>query len=144
MKIDKNKIYILISCVFFILSIIGCLSKAYKAYDGPDLSPAEVATIKAYRALNYIGVCEVDGKKVKPSRSCQVLPGKHELELKFGDSASMVEGTRHITVDVKAGHVYQLSYTRLSKITPSLYLNLHKNKLKIDIHFEDITEGNSK
>ncbi len=108
-----------------------------RVYEGPVKPPSQVATVFAFDG-NETGdaqwICSVDGKELQRTVGLSVhcpsvvylLPGRHVLGWRYhgrrsaGD-ATYVVGSSELSVDVEAGHTYDLiadGKSRTTKLAP--------------------------
>lgn len=100
---------------FLPVLIAGCASGPHKGYEGPEKSAQELATIEwAYSASNgYDGIVvrKVDAialPKFSNSKSVDVLPGNHDLEVICRDAKYREFTDGKISISVEPGNIYVL------------------------------------
>ena len=115
---------LLTAFVAMTLSACGGVS-VHQAYEGPHRPAAEVATLVIPEAFNILFV---DRKKYGPAlysgdTNIAVLPGKHQIIIKYKDFWDVGSGSERvesdpisITINVVAGHKYQVQFAKLATI----------------------------
>lgn len=111
---------------FVIMTLTACGGmKVHQAYDGPARPEKEVATLVIPQAFDILFI---DRKKFGPAiysgnTNIAVLPGKHQVIIKYKDfwdagsgSARIESDPISITMNVVAGHKYQVQFTKLANI----------------------------
>ncbi len=110
----KTKGLALLVLGMLFLSVAGCSGVSMmKGYAGPDLSPAQTATISAGSQADIVSC---DGKKLGQFQSGVVVtPGTHTIEATLawrddgGNVAYSSSALGSITFNAEAGHWYQVS-----------------------------------
>ena len=110
----KTKGLALLVLGMLFLSVAGCSGVSMmKGYAGPDLSPAQTATISAGSQTDIISC---DGKKLGQFQSGVVVtPGTHTIDAALawrddgGNVAYSSSALGSVTFNAEAGHWYQVS-----------------------------------
>ena len=130
--------------LIFALAMTACASikpATLNSYSGPEKSDSEVALVR--QVSTRLTAIDGDALPKHPDpdnsyyRDIRLLPGRHTLEVSNSWGASVmvsasgsVGGSRSFTVDLKAGHVYELRSDRT-----------HGN-VRLYFWIEDVTAGN--
>jgi uncharacterized protein YccT (UPF0319 family) len=112
--------------VFVVITLSACGGmRVHQAYDGPPRPEAEVATLVIPEAFNILFI---DRKKYgsalySGNTNIAVLPGDHQFIIKYKDFWDLGSGSERIesdpisiTMDVVAGHKYQVQFAKLATI----------------------------
>jgi uncharacterized protein YccT (UPF0319 family) len=122
----RSYTYLLLLTVFVAITLSACQGMSvHQAYDGAARPEAEVATIIIPEAFNILFI---DRKKFGPAlysgnTNITVLPGKHQLIIKYKDFWDLGDGSERIesdpisiTMNVAAGNKYQVQFPKLANI----------------------------
>lgn len=106
---NESFVFDLLLSLTIILLVAGC--GTMRAYDNPNLSPEEIATIKPeFRLLSTwtgkVLILNVDGKDLVLYKNVAVAPGMHSLDVSI--SWGFPNGGRSTTIQLlaEAGHEY--------------------------------------
>ena len=110
-----NNTHRMLLLFFLPVLIAGCVSGPHKGYEGPEKSSQELATIEwAYSASNgYDGIVirkvdSIELQRFTNSKSVNVLPGSHDLEVICRDAKYRELTDGKISISVDPGNIYVL------------------------------------